>query len=165
MNDIIQKISAYDLMNTLIPGGLLTYALQPLGYLDLSTTDVLVEAALAYLLGLIGSRVGSLVLEPLAIKLGLIQHDYSAYVVAQKRDERLTALTTIANMYRALTGSVLVLGILALGALVPAGHRVGLYLGYGVASFVLLLCSWLKQDGYVGKRIELYREESNNVKN
>lgn len=159
MNEIIQKISAYDLMNTLVPGCLLTYSLRLLGFLDLGSTDVLAEVVLAYLLGLVGSRVGSIVLEPLAVKFKCIRHDYSAYVIAQRRDERVTSLTTVANMYRSLAGSMLVLAVLALGNLVPASYRTWLYLGYGISCFILMLLAWLKQEGYVEKRIELYRKE------
>ncbi len=163
MNELIQKLSSYDLVNTFVPGIALAYAMRLLGYLDLGSIDVFTEAVLAYLLGLVGSRVGSLVLEPLAIKFGLIWRNYPAYVAAQKSDKRLTELTTIANMYRALAGSMLVLAVLALGTLVPVGYRVWLLVGYGAACFVLLLLAWLKQDGYVKKRIDLYREDNENV--
>ncbi len=163
MSELIQKISAYDLVNTLVPGGMLVYAMRPLGYLGPESTDVFVEVVLAYLLGLVGSRVGSLILEPLAIKFGLIWRDYPAYVAAQKSDKGLVALTTIANMYRALAGSMLVLAVLALGTLVPAAYHVWLLVGYGIAYFALLLLAWLKQDGYVKKRIELCREDNENV--
>ncbi|WP_276867745.1 hypothetical protein [Enorma massiliensis] len=160
MSEIIQKISAYDLMNTLIPGGVLLYVLQLFGYIDLQTVNAFVELTLAYFLGLIGSRVGSLLLEPIAIKCGLVQRDYPAFIRAQKVDDKITALSAVANMYRTLASSALMVAVLVLFELFPAECRI---VAGGLCCLVLFLCAWIKQEHYVNKRIELNLEDGKNV--
>lgn len=155
MSELIEKVSAYDLLNSLIPGGVLVYFMGVLGYLDISSTNAFFLCAFAYVLGVVGSRVGSSILEPLAIKSKKIRHDYGAYISAEKNDEKLSALTTVSNMYRSLAGSLVVLALLSLGSLIPEIHRCWLLLIYGVLCFVLFLASWLKQERYIAKRITI----------
>ena len=67
MDEIIKKVSAYDLLNSLIPGGALVYFLKLLGYTDITVDTAVLLLVLAYILGLVGSRVGSIILEPISI--------------------------------------------------------------------------------------------------
>ena len=161
MDEIIKKISAYDLLNTLVPGAALVFFLRVFGYLEFGEDDALFLVVLAYILGTIASRIGSLILEPLAIKRDWFERDYASYIKAQKDDDRLLTLTAIANMYRTLAGSLIVLAILALGSLVPDGYRLWLYIGYGVAIFLLFFCGWVKQERYVQRRVDIRRKEAN----
>mgnify|MGYP000845001221 FL=1 len=161
MDEIIKKVSAYDLLNSLIPGGALVYFLKLLGYIDISADNAIFLVVLAYILGLVGSRVGSIILEPIAIKCGWVRRDYEGYVKAQKSDERIMPLTTISNMYRSIAGSLIVLALLALGTLVPEAFRCWLLVVYGIACFALFFKSWLKQEGYVARRVEINRKDAN----
>lgn len=160
MDEVINKISAYDLLNALIPGGALTLSLKFFGYLDIDATNALYLLVLAYILGLVGSRVGSLVLEPIAKNQNWVKRDYENYTKAQKDDDRLLNLTTIANMYRTLAGSIVVLAVLALGSLVPIDYRHWLYIGYGIACFLLFFCGWVKQERYVARRVDINRKDA-----
>lgn len=161
MDEILKKISAYDLLNTLIPGAALVFFLRVFGYLDFKAEDVLFLVVLAYILGVVASRVGSLILEPIALRFDWFEHDYTGFVEAQKEDDRLLTLTTIANMYRTLAGLMTVLAVLALGSLVPEVFRLWLYTGYGVSAFLLFLCGWVKQERYVHRRLDICRKEAN----
>lgn len=160
MDEIIKKISAYDVFNSLIPGGALVYFLNLLGYINISANNVVFLIVLAYFLGLAGSRIGSIILEPIAIKRGWIRRDYEGYVKAQKSDERIMPLTTISNMYRSIAGSLIVLALLALGTLVPEVFRRWLIVVYGIACFALFFKSWLKQEDYVARRMEINRKDA-----
>lgn len=160
MSELVEKISAYDLLNALIPGGILVYFMGLLGYFDISNTNIFFLCILAYVLGVVGSRVGSNILEPLAIKSRKIQHKYEAYMSAQKNDEKLAALTAVSNMYRSLAGSLVVLGLLSLGTLVPEMYHCWLLVMYGIMSFVLFVASWIKQERYIAKRIEIGEGDS-----
>ena len=160
MSELIEKVSAYDLLNSLIPGGVLVYFMGLLGYFDISNVSIFFLCIFAYVLGVVGSRVGSNVLEPIAIKFKKIHHDYGAYISAQKSDEKLTALTAISNMYRSLAGSLVVLALLFLGSFVPVMYRCELSIVYGVLCFALFYASWLKQERYIAKRIEIDKGDS-----
>ena len=160
MDEVIKKVSAYDQLNALIPGSALALSLKYFGYLDIDATNAPHLLVLAYILGLVGSRVGSLVLEPIANHRNWIKRDYESYIKAQRDDDRLSTLTTIANMYRTLTGSTVVLAVLALGSLVPNDYRRWLYIGYGIVCFLLFFCGWIKQERYVARRVNLNRKDA-----
>lgn len=72
MDKIIEKVSAYDLLNALIPGGALVYSMKLLGYLDIDEAGALYLVILAYVLGLVGSRIGSLILEPMGDRKSVV---------------------------------------------------------------------------------------------
>lgn len=155
MNELIEKISAYDLLNSLIPGGALVYFMGLLGYFDISNVNIFFLCIFAYILGVVGSRVGSIILEPVAIRFKKIHHDYGAYTSAQRSDEKLATLTAISNMYRSLAGSLVVLVLLFLGSFVPVMYRCELLIAYGILCFVLFLASWIKQERYIAERIRI----------
>lgn len=155
MDEIIKKVSAYDLLNALIPGGALVYSMKLLGYLDIDEAGALYLVILAYVLGLVGSRIGSLILEPVGLKFGWINREYETFVKARKDDVELDRIATVANMYRTLAGSMIVLAVLALGVLVPGAQRCLLYVGYGVSCFLLFLFGWIKQESYVSQRVNI----------
>ena len=155
MDSLMKKMSAYDLINILMPGGVLTYFLGILGYIELEAASILYLVPIAFALGVIGSRVGSLLIEPLALKLKLVERDYASYVKAQAADERLSYLTAVSNMYRTFAGSIVVLAALALGALVPHGFKPFLAIVYGVVALLLFFWSWVKQEGYLARRVKL----------
>lgn len=161
MGEIVKKVSAYDLLNALIPGMVLVFFLKIFNYLAIEESEAFFLLTLSYLLGLVASRVGSLIVEPMVMKVGWIRHDYEHYVKAEKHDDKIIGLTTVSNMYRTLTGSVIVLGIIALGSLVPAGCRFLLYIFYGIACFVIFLFGWIKQEHYILQRVNLYRKDTN----
>lgn len=159
MDEILKKISAYDLLNTMIPGAALVFFLKVYGYFDFEAGDALFLVILAYILGVIASRVGSLILESIALKFDWFERDYAGYIQVEQDDDRLLTLTTIANMYRTLAGSVVVLAVLALGSLVPDAFRTWLYIIYSAASFLLFLLGWIKQEHYVQRRLAIRRKE------
>lgn len=70
LDDLLGKISAYDLFNVLIPGALVTYSVSqmPLGSC-IDCSNWLALFVMSYVLGLIASRIGSLCIEPLVRKL------------------------------------------------------------------------------------------------
>lgn len=55
---------------------------------------------------------------------------------------------------------MVVLALLALGALVSDEHQFWLYTGYGIVSFPLSFRSWIKQEQYVGQRADICRKDS-----
>lgn len=56
MDEIIKKVSAYDLLNSLIPGGALVFFLKLLGYIDISSDNAIFLIVLVYILGLIDRK-------------------------------------------------------------------------------------------------------------
>lgn len=108
LDDLLGKISAYDLFNVLLPGALVTYSVcqMPLGSC-IDCSNWLALFVMSYVLGLIASRIGSLCIEPLVRNLKPTRKRYySAFAYAQKNDPKVEQLLMISNMYRSLAGPV-----------------------------------------------------------
>ena len=152
LNELLGKISAYDLFNVLIPGALVTYSISqmPLGsFID--SSNWLVLFVLSYVLGLTASRIGSLCIEPLVQALKPTRkRDYSAFAYAQENDPKVEQLLMISNMYRSMAGAGVLLVIMLFASLLPESHRTVAALCAFIALFVI---SWIKQERYVEKRI------------
>ena len=65
--------------------------------------DTLVAVFAYYFMGLVISRIGSLMIEPTLKKVGFLKSaDYSKFVLASKTDNKLDVLSETNNMYRTL---------------------------------------------------------------
>lgn len=157
-DDLLGKISAYDLFNVLIPGALVTYSISQMplgGFIDCS--NWLALFVMSYVLGLIASRIGSLCIEPLVRNLKPSRkRDYSAFAYAQQKDPKVEQLLMISNMYRSMAGAGVLLVIILLTSLLSESHRLVAALCAFIALFVV---SWIKQERYVEKRINFNLEE------
>lgn len=156
MNELIKKITAYDLLSNLIPGVVTAFFYDRLLLDDaLFAQNIVFVLVACYAFGVVGSRVGSLILEPAMKKLGFIRRGaYSRFVRAQRRDDKLDMLVTVSNMYRAFAGSAL-LSLLAFAcSAVPREYRSVLVVTALALLFVLFIAAWRKQERYVAKRID-----------
>lgn len=157
MNDIFSKISSYNLFNNLLPG-IVFVALSELvtGY-SFAQKDVLIAAFLYYFIGLVISRVGSLIIEPLLRKINFLNFaDYKDFVSASKKDQKLEVLSEVNNTYRTLCSMFVLLFLLKLY------EKIEQYLAplqdwntIILLTFLLIifLLSYRKQSTYISKRI------------
>lgn len=111
-----------------------------------------------YFIGLIISRVGSLIIEPLLKKTKLLNYaDYKDFVICSKCDSKLDLFLEINNMYRTLISMLLLLMLLigyqSLSEFIPFIRN--------IQDILLLLCllllfifSYKKQTNYITKRIK-----------
>ena len=90
MKDILQKLSSYNIFNYLLPGIVFVALLRLFTSYNLIVNEVIVGAFLYYFIGLIISRIGSLVIEPILKKTSLINFsDYGNFISASKKDEKI----------------------------------------------------------------------------
>ena len=121
--------------------------------------DLLVAAFLYYFVGLVISRIGSLVVEPILIKLRFLKFaDYKDFVAASQKDSKLEVLSEANNTCRTLCSMFLLLLLLKLYDWIAQaveflrGQTAILLLI--VALFVMFLFSYKKQTKYVADRVE-----------
>ena len=115
--------------------------------------------------GLVISRVGSLVLEPLMRRVSFVKcAPYKDFVSVSARDPKLEILSETNNMYRTLCALFFTLVVLTIlerlvGAYlrIPAGVSSLVLFG---ALFVLFALSYRKQTHYVTQRIEAGKTDS-----
>jgi hypothetical protein len=103
MSELLNKISSYNIFNYLFPGIVFSALASWMMHRSLPQENVLTGAFLYYFVGLVVSRFGSLVIEPLLKSITFVQFvAYKEFVAASKKDEHLTVLSEVNNTYRTL---------------------------------------------------------------
>ena len=157
MKDLIDKISSYNIFNYLFPGVVFAAMATRLSSYNLLIDDLVVGVFVYYLYGMVISRIGSIIIEPLLRRLKVIRYaDYKELVAASQADVKIDILIEQSNTYRTLAAMFLcVLPVIAAdvsrGA-VPGVSDYGLFLGLLLLAW-LFLCSFVKQTGYITDRV------------
>lgn len=103
MNEIVKKISSYNLFNNLFPWILFVIFTDYFLWYKLLQEDIVLGVFLYYFIWLIISRIWSLIVWKLLKQFEIIVFaDYSDYSKASKEDEKIKEFLEIANMYRTL---------------------------------------------------------------
>lgn len=158
MEKVLDKLTSYNLFNYLLPGVLFAVTLERLTPYSLTHENIIIAAFVYYFVGLIVSRFGSLVVEPVLKWIRFLKFaPYPDFVAATKKDQKIDALSETNNMYRTLV-SVMVLLALAKGYELLS-YKIPLFVEHGIligflTLFVMLLLSYRKQTSYIRKRIE-----------
>ena len=158
MKDILSKLSSYNLFNYLFPGILFVIVASKVTHYSLIQQDVVIGVFLYYFIGLVVSRFGSLVIEPILRKTSFLRFaDYKDFVAALKKDEKLELLSEVHNTYRTLCSLFTLLLLLKLYEVIEtklpflAEWNALVLL---VLLLVMFLLSYRKQTGYITKRIK-----------
>lgn len=164
MKELLDKLSSYNIFNYLFPGVLFAIFVSNTTQFKLNVADNVLVLFVYYLYGLIISRFGSLVVEPIFKKLKFIKFsNYSDYIKASEKDPLLITLSEQNNMFRTL-----IAGIILLLITIGIDH---LYLKYtnlkdynNIVLLIILafLFSWAyrKQTTYVMKRVKASTEST-----
>jgi hypothetical protein len=90
MKEILEKISSYNLFNYLLPGTVFVFVLAKISEHNFIQKDLLIGAFLYYFIGLIISRIGSVIIEPLLKKWNFLKFaEYSDFVIYSKKDDKI----------------------------------------------------------------------------
>lgn len=158
MNELLNKISSYNLFNYLLPGVIFAVLASEITRYPLVQRDIFTGAFLYYFIGLVVSRFGSLIVEPLLKWLSFVKFaDYKDFVAVSKQDEKLEVLSEVNNTYRTLCSVFSLLLILKLYAKIE--ERVAFLKEWDslillVLLLMMFLFSYRKQSTYITKRIK-----------
>lgn len=156
MNEFIEKISSYNIFNHFFPGILFVSFSRIITPYSFGQKDIITEIFVYYFIGLIISRFGSLVIEPILVKSTFIKFaSYADFEIASKTDSKIEILSETSNMYRTLI-SMLFLLILLKGYSFFAVkfELLGKTSPYVliILLFIMFLFSYKKQAGYITKK-------------
>jgi len=158
MEKIFDKLSSYDILNNLIPGIFFCYLLQYVTDINLQSNSIIEHFLVYYLCGMVISRFGSIVFEPLAKKSGLIKYaKYSDYLRATKADEKINILLEVNNLYRTISASILLIFVVsAYLFLAQQFCFLQFIIPYLLATLLLVLfiLSYRKQTTFIRERVE-----------
>lgn len=155
MNEILSKISSYNIFNYLFPGAVFSVFANKMSVFE-PPTELVEQILWFYFIGLVISRLGSVVVEPLLKKSNVVEFEpYHDFLTAQQVDTRIEVMVEVANTYRTLmTCFLLLLGYAVLQAIFvgPVISSEGYYL---LGALVLLfVASYRKQCGFVSGRVK-----------
>ena len=170
VTNILGKLSSYNFFNNLYPGVLFTFLLRNIYGIELEWNNWIEAIVGCYFLGMIMSRLGSIVVEPVFKKFSIIEYiSYSNYVKANNTDKIINILSETNNTYRTLLAMFFLLILFGVGIIVNK-----LCLSYGITFFqdykewelliffvILFGYSYKKQTAYIYKRVnEVLRQNS-----
>ncbi len=155
MKEILDKISSYNIFNFLLPGVLFAVILDRTTEYSMLQENTIIGLFVYYFIGLIISRIGSLIVEPLMKKIFSLEFaKYSDFVKASSTDDKLDVLSETNNMYRTFISLFLILILVKAYELIPNNYT---YLNIWVVLVFLVLLfafSYRKQSKYIISRID-----------
>lgn len=158
MKDILDKITSYNLFNYLLPGVLFVAILDRFTLYSLVQENLVIGAFVYYFVGLVISRFGSLVVEPILRWTSFLKFvSYSDFISASKFDQKIESFSETNNMYRTFVAMLVLL--LVLKAYELLALRLAFLNEYGLhilltVLLITFLLSYRKQTSYIRKRIE-----------
>lgn len=158
MKELLNKISSYNLFNNLFPGIVFTGIIAKTTHYDLIQENLLVGIFLYYFIGLIISRFGSIIIEPILKRIGFIKFaDYNDFVHASKKDAKIELLSEVNNTYRTISSMMLLIFLTYIYEKL-SGTEESLYnmhfLIVLIIITILFIASYKKQTNYIKKRVE-----------
>lgn len=157
MKDLLDKITSYNLFNYLLPGIVFACLIKNVIGYDLVQDKELIGAFLYYFIGMVVSRFGSIILEPLLKYFKFVKFsNYADYVKASKLDAKVELFSEVNNTYRTILAMLVLLVILKVYKWVEIKYSITNDTGYIllVSSLLLMfLFSYRKQTEYVSKRV------------
>jgi len=158
MKELLDKITSYNLFNYLLPGVLFAVLATKFTRFSLIQPDIIVGAFVYYFIGLVISRLGSLLLEPFLKLVRFVKFaDYDKYVAACKVDEKIDVLSEQNNSYRTLAAVFACLLLVKAYEMLESRVAFLTHRGTLVAIALLLmmfLLSYRKQTKYITKRVK-----------
>lgn len=162
MDKILEKLSSYNIFNYLFPGAVFCVIADRYFTIPLLQDSIIEGLFLYYFVGLVISRFGSIAIEPLLMRLRIIQYsDYSDFVKASKADPKIEILSESNNMYRSLLSAVALLCLIIVTNKLVIDHPdFGDCVKYALlpALIVLFGFSYKKQTDYISKRVSANKD-------
>lgn len=161
MADLLSKITTYDLYNYLLTGIVFVVLASEFTHYSFVQQDIVLGLFLYYFIGLVISRFGSLVIEPILKWIKFLRFaEYKEFVVASKMDDKIALLSEVNNTYRTFCSLFTLLLLLKAYECIQARCPIlGISDGTILLIFMLVifLFSYRKQTNYVRKRVEIGR--------
>ena len=159
MEKFIEKLSRYNILNNLIPGILFLCLLKMLGIYKITMSDWVVVVFVGYFAGMVLSRIGSIIIEPLFKKCKIVKYaSYPEFLEAEKKDAKILELLADNNMYRTFVAMFVVLLALYICHIIPAAdgfiHTQWAILASLALLLLLYALAYRKQTAYISKRVK-----------
>ncbi len=158
MEKFLEKLSSYNILNNLFPGAVYCFLMNFICAIDFTIGDIISDILVYYFFGMIISRIGSIIIEPLYKKIRVVSFvDYFKYIQAEKSDPQIAVLSETNNTYRTMIALcvVVLFSMLTIFIFDILGwnKKIIVYISI-VLLIVLFSLSYRKQTKYVRSRAE-----------
>ncbi|MGN1113689.1 MAG: hypothetical protein ACI4RC_01030 [Oscillospiraceae bacterium] len=162
---MIEKVSSYNIFNFILPGAVFANISKELMNKNFLTNSWIENIIVCYFIGMILSRIGSLVIEPILKKCKLKYAPYSDYIEASEDDPKIPMLLETNNMYRTFIATFISLiiykGYLYIEQYFEKNNTI--FNEISTLAFLIILttifiASFVKQTGFIRKRVEAYKK-------
>lgn len=158
MEKFLEKLSSYNILNNLFPGAVYCFLIKFICSVDFISDNIFSNIFISYFVGMIISRIGSIVIEPLYKKMRIVLFaDYTKYIEAEKKDSQVVILSETNNTYRTMVAlcitvltSILTISIFNLFGW---NKKIMVYITIGLL-VILFSLSYRKQTKYIKSRVE-----------
>lgn len=160
MENWLNRLSSYNILNFLIPGVLFLLLLDTSEIVPIiDKGSILLILFGGYFVGMVLSRIGSILIEPWFKKWKIVKYsEYKDYLIAESTDPKIQSLLSESNMLRTFVAMLLLFlllyGVCLIDAVkewlrTPTAIFIILFL-----LFILFVFSYRKQASYIRKRVE-----------
>jgi hypothetical protein len=163
MNELLNKVSSYNIFNYLLPGIVFAVLASEILHYPLVQRNLLTAAFLYYFVGMVVSRFGSLIIQPVLRKLSLVRFEhYDHFIDAEKKDPKIEVLSEVNNTYR--TFCALFILLLLLKLYLKVENRLPCLRQWDETILAALLLAlfifaYRKQTAFIKSRIQKGREQ------
>lgn len=160
MEELIKKLEAYNIFNFLLPGIIYVYAMKYYIHINMIFDDIVQMSFVYYFIGLVISRIGSLIIEPMLKKIEFVKFaHYSEYIKASNIDKKIENFSMDNNMFRTFIS--LFSSILFIKMVYCIIRNIDMIYKFVPTVIILLfiilfLFAYRKQTNYIKKRVESY---------
>ena len=161
MEKLLEKLSSYNIFNYLLPGIIFSILLEKTTTYKIIHENIIMEAFLAYFIGLLISRISSVIIEPILKKVKFVKFaEYNDFVLASENDNKIELLSEANNMYRVFISLFVVLIIVHIYEQLLQ-QVLGEYTNFILIVLLLslFLFSYRKQTNYITQRVEIYKNK------
>lgn len=158
MKEAFDKLTSYNIFNYLFPGIIfILFTKYLIGYNFIQENNLL-GAILYYFIGMVISRIGSVIIEPILKKINLVKFEnYKDFVLASRKDIKIELLSEVNNTYRTLLSTFTTLIFVKVYSLIEVRFKISIETTYFLLTillFIMFLFSYRKQTNYISKRIK-----------
>jgi len=157
MKELLDKLSSYNIFNYLLPGVLFSVLVSKMTKLELIQKDLAVGVFVYYFVGLIVSRFGSLIIEPVLKKFNFLKYaDYNDFISVSEKDKKIEILSESNNMYRTFIATFILIVLVKFYYILVAKWPFLIDWNDWILVILIMgifLFSYRKQTNYITKRI------------
>lgn len=164
---MIEKVSSYNIFNFILPGAIFANISKELLNKNFLTHSWIENIIVCYFIGMILSRIGSLVIEPILKKKCKLKYaPYSDYIEASEDDSKIPMLLETNNMYRTFIATfaslIIYKGYLYIEQCFENNNTIFSEIStftFLITLTTIFIVSFVKQTDFIRKRVETYKKK------